>query len=213
MSSAFDLTTLTYDSQYVGSTDFDDETLSYFLYVSPDEKTFYMDAGDEDIARYTTATAGNMGGVSYGGLTSFSLLQGNAFSIAFEGDGLVAYVTSFSSAGSNTNSNYKRLVLGTAYKIESATSHSSVNLGTGTALFGIGLSPNGEVGYVLDAPDDLRVYKMGATPNVWTTPDTIVTTLLTDPVNPASLSLSSDGKKLISVDWDTGNLFEYSIYN
>lgn len=215
LSTAWDISTLTYDSVSYDATSKVSSLRD--IWIKPDgTKMYLVDASGDDINEYTLSTAWDVSSASY--VQNFSLASQDNIPIGvyFNPDGTKFWVYGFTS---DTAYEYD---LTTAWDLSSA-SYSTVSFSAASQVaFGLGMTfaRDGSKMYVSDNTGDTIYQYSTVTPAApsWTDPDlanasydSVSFSVAGEEPNPTSLSFSSDGTKVYTVGTVNDTVIEYAL--
>lgn len=200
LSTAFDLSTASYDSVSLASDSIQE------LYFSTDgTKLFYTTT--TTVFQYSLSTAFDLSTASYDSVSkSVSSQETSVRSLAFNDDGTKMYV-----AGSSNDTVYQ-YALSTAFDLSTA-SYDSVSFSVSSVgiPYGIRFNTDGTKMYIQgNTSDQIYQYSLSTGFDVSTaSSDGITFSVVQDPV-PESLTFSADGSKMYVLGLGTGTVYQYS---
>ena len=208
LSTAWDASTISYDSQFYVSTE---DTGVYDIALNNNGTKMYI-LGDTNnsIFQYTLSTAYDLSTASYDSVSfSVGTQEGTPKSLVFKPDGTKMYIYG------TTARTIFQYSLSTAYDISTA-SYNSVSFAVSTSyhIYPAGLAFNNDgtkmftMGYTYDA---IRQWSLSTAWDVSTAShDSIGFYLGSQGGSMFAMSFSSDGTKLYTVDFANDTLFQYS---
>ena len=225
LSTAYDISTLSYDSVYYNSTQ--GTSVRDIQFNADGTKMFILHSSNQTIFRYSLSTAFNVGTASYDSV-SLSVNYGTAAPMGFffNGDATKLYVIIAGGSGSGDSTVYERQLPG-AYDISSATAVSSFDYdesdlpGSSTEAYASsGLFNNDGTKMYLNIqrmPDlstkAIIEYNLSTAYDLSTVSRASIQSLTTGTGNPGDnnrgLAWNGDGTKLITLT-ESGNLFRFS---
>jgi len=200
LSTAFDLSTASYDSVSLASDSIQE------LYISTDgTKLFWTNL--TTVYQYSLSTAFDLSTASYDSVSkSVSSQESVVRALAFNDDGTKMYV-----AGSGNDTVYQ-YALSTAFDLSTA-SYASVSFSVSSVgiPYGIRFNTDGTKMYIQGSTSDqIYQYSLSTGFDVSTASSDGVTFAVTQALSPESLTFSADGTKMYVLDANLDTVFQYS---
>lgn len=208
LSTAFDLSTASYDSVSFSVASQDDSPFG-ILFNNDGTKLYMVGNTSDSVHQYSLSTAYNLSTASYDSVSfSFASQDATPLGIDFNNDGTKLYMVG------NGNDAVYQYSLSTAYDI-STLSYDSVSLSvSGQASFPIGLAVNGDgtalyvVGY---SSDSVYQYSMSSAYDLSTASyDSVSFNFATQDDKPTGFTFNNSGTKMYMIGETSDAVYQYS---